>query len=125
MNDDYQKNVFGEKLELCSNLPLTGWFRDGCCNTNDMDRGGHTVCAKVNNKFLLWLKKEGNDLITPNKEFEFAGLKDGDSWCICGSWYVKAVGEGYGCPIYLRKTNIRILELIPINELKKFAIDLS
>ncbi len=77
MSDEIQKNVFGEPLEPCSNNPLTGWFRDGCCNTDKNDRGVHTVCAKVTDKFLLWSKKVGNDLITPHPEFGFPGLKDG------------------------------------------------
>ena len=72
-----QKNVLGEDLEECSNDPLTGWFRDGCCNTDENDHGVHTVCAKVTTEFLEWLKKEGNDLITPHPEFGFPGLKDG------------------------------------------------
>ena len=81
MSNEIQKNVFGEPLEPCSNDPLTGWFRDGCCNTDKNDRGVHTVCAKVTDKFLLWSKKVGNDLITPHPEFGFPGLKDGDCWC--------------------------------------------
>ena len=81
MKKDKQKNVFGEDLEPCSNDPLTGWLRDGCCNTDKNDRGVHTVCAKVTNEFLIWSKKVGNDLITPHPEFGFPGLKEGDSWC--------------------------------------------
>ena len=72
---EYQKNVLGEQLEECSNNPLTGWFRDGCCNTDSSDVGLHTVCLKVNQKFLGWCKKEGNDLITPHPEFGFPGLR--------------------------------------------------
>ena len=94
MSDEIQKNVFGEPLEPCSNDPLTGWFRDGCCNTDKNDRGVHTVCAKVTDKFLLWSKKVGNDLITPHPEFGFPGLKDGDSWCVCATWYARAIEEG-------------------------------
>ena len=78
MSNEIQKNVFGEPLEPCSHDPITGWFRDGCCNTDKNDRGIHTVCAKVTDKFLLWSKKVGNDLITPHPEFGFPGLKDGD-----------------------------------------------
>ena len=87
MNGTKQKNIFGEPLEPCSNEPLTGWFRDGCCNTNNNDKGIHTVCAKVTDDFLKWSKKVGNDLITPHPEFGFPGLKDGDNWCLCASWY--------------------------------------
>ena len=81
--ENFQKNVLGEKLEPCSNDPVTGWFRDGCCNTDEIDHGVHTVCAKVTTKFLEWAKTVGNDLITPHPEFDFPGLKEGDSWCIC------------------------------------------
>ena len=120
-----QKNVLGEKLEPCSTNPMTGWFRDGCCNTNEADFGNHTVCARVTEEFLVWAKKGGNDLITPHPEFGFPGLKDGDSWCVCASWVAKAIEAGKGCSIYLKKTHLNTLKLIPIDKLKKFAIDLS
>ena len=122
---NYQKNVFGEQLEECSNNPLTGWFRDGCCNTDSSDIGLHTVCLKVNQKFLGWCKKEGNDLITPHPEFGFPGLKDGDCWCVCASYYAKSIEVGIACPIFLKRTNEKTLKLIPIEKLKKYAIDLS
>ena len=80
-----QKNVLGEDLESCSTEPITGWFRDGCCNTDENDRGLHTVCVKVNDEFLKWCKEAGNDLVTPHPEFGFPGLKDGDKWCVCAS----------------------------------------
>jgi len=120
----FQKNVLGEKLESCSENPITGWYRDGCCNTNDIDHGVHTVCAKVTTRFLEWAKKEGNDLITPHPELGFPGLKEGDSWCVCAASYAQAIKAGLACPIYLRKTNEKTLELIPLNILKKYAIDL-
>ena len=123
--DHLQKNVLGEKLESCSVNPLTGWFRDGCCNTNDTDHGVHTVCAKVTTRFLEWAKVNGNDLITPHPEFDFSGLKDGDSWCICADTYAKSIDEGTACKIYLKRTNQKTLEIIPLEKLKKFAIDLS
>ena len=124
MNNEFQKNVFGEKLEDCSHLPLTGWFRDGCCNTDAGDAGLHTVCVKVNIKFLEFLKDSGNDLITPTPNFGFPGLKDGDSWCVCAASYAKAIDAAVACPIYLKKTNEKTLEIIPIEKLKKYAIDL-
>ena len=124
MNNEFQKNVFGEKLEDCSHLPLTGWFRDGCCNTDSGDTGLHTVCVKVNIKFLEYLKKIENDLITPIPDFGFSGLKQGDSWCVCAASYAQAIEAGLACPIYLRKTNEKTLELIPLKILKKYAIDL-
>ena len=126
MNDEeYQKNVFGEELEECSNNPLTGFFRDGCCNTDEIDHGVHTVCAKVTKEFLEWSKNAGNDLITPHPEFGFPGLKDGDCWCVCTSFYAKSIELGIAWPIFLKRTNEETLKLIPIEKLKKYAIDLS
>ena len=122
--ENFQKNVLGEKLETCSIEPITGWFRDGCCNTDKIDHGVHTVCAKVTTIFLEWAKSSGNDLITPHPEFDFPGLKDGDSWCVCAASYAQAIEAGLACPIYLRKTNEKTLELIPLEILKKYAIDL-
>ena len=123
-NEVFQKNVLGEKLEDCSHLPLTGWYRDGCCNTDEEDAGLHTVCAKVNIKFLEFLKEAGNDLITPTPDFGFPCLKDNDSWCVCATSYAQAIKAGLACQIYLRKTNEKTLELIPLKILKKYAIDL-
>ena len=125
METKSQKNVLGENLEECSANPLTGWFRDGCCNTDNNDAGVHTVCAKVTTEFLEWLKEAGNDLITPNPNFGFPGLKDGDNWCVCAGWYAKAIEAGKSCPIYIKKTHEKTLKLIPIDILKKHAIDLS
>ena len=121
----YQKNVLGEKLEECSSNPITGWYRDGCCNTNELDHGLHTVCALVNKKFLEWAKEKGNDLITPHPEFDFPGLKDGDSWCVCAATYAQSIDEGTACKIFLKKTNHKTLDLIPLDKLKKYAIDIS
>jgi uncharacterized protein len=120
-----QKNVLGEKLESCSADPITGWFRDGCCNTNETDRGVHTVCALVTTKFLEWCKIAGNDLITPQPEFGFPGLKKGDSWCVCAGTYAQSIEAGTACRIYLKKTNYKTLKIISLDKLKKFAIDLS
>ena len=125
MEAKIQKIVFGEDLEICSKLPLTGWYRDGCCNTDENDNGLHTVCAKVNNDFLNWCKSAGNDLITPHPEFGFPGLKDGDNWCVCATWFARAVEAGKDCKIYLKKTNEKTLKIIPLEILKKHAIDLS
>ena len=120
-----QKNVLGEELESCSENPLTGWFRDGCCNTDEMDRGVHTVCAKVTTKFLKWSKEAGNDLITPHPEFNFPGLKEGDAWCVCAGTYAQSIIAGTACKIYLKRTNYKTLEIIPLEKLKKYAIDLA
>jgi|TARA_B110000438_G_C15773990_1_gene633215 uncharacterized protein len=121
----FQKNVLGEKLEECSSNPITGWFRDGCCNTNELDHGTHTVCALVNKKFLEWAKDKGNDLITPHPEFDFPGLKDGDSWCVCAATYAQSIDAGTACKIFLKKTNYKTLDLISLDQLKKYAIDIS
>ena len=120
-----QKNVLGEDLENCSNNPLTGWYRDGCCNTDELDHGAHTVCAKVTKKFLEWAKSIGNDLITPHPEFNFPGLKEGDCWCVCATTYAESINAGTACKIFLKKTNYKTLEIIPIEKLKKYAVDLS
>ena len=123
--EEKQKNVLGEDLEECSVDPVTGWFRDGCCNTNEVDRGVHTVCAKVTKKFLEWAQSAGNDLITPHPEFNFPGLKEGDSWCICATTYSEAINAGTACKIFLKKTNYKTLKIIPLEKLKKYAVDLS
>ena len=120
-----QKNVLGEDLEECSNDPLTGWFRDGCCNTDKNDHGLHTVCVKVNKEFLEWCKEAGNDLIPPHPEFGFPGLKDGDYWCGCAGWVERAIEAGKGCSVYLKKTHENTLKVVPFEKLKKLAIDLS
>ena len=124
-NSKKQKNILGEDLEVCSTDPLTGWYRDGCCNTDENDTGTHTVCAKVNDDFLNWLKINGNDLMTPRPEFNFEGLKDGDNWCVCASWYARAVKAGHPCKVYIRSTNIKTLEFVDLTVLKKHAIDLA
>ena len=86
---------------------LTGWFRDGCCNTDKNDHGVHTVCAKVTNEFLEWCKKDGNDLITPHPEFGFSGLKDGDNWCVCASRSCCKVFRGWKSMLCVFKKNSR------------------
>ena len=131
---DRQKNVLGEDLEECSKDPMTGWFRDGCCNTDENDHGLHTVCVKVNNEFLEWCKQAGNDLITPHPvigSFEHSSkssprtLKDGDNWCVCAGWVARAIEAGKGCSVYLKRTHENTLKVVPIEKLKKLAIDLS
>jgi len=122
---ELQKNVLGEDLEPCSTDPLTGWYRDGCCNTDEIDHGVHTVCAKVTTTFLQWAKEAGNDLITPHEEFGFPGLKEGDCWCVCAATYSQSIENGTACKIFLKKTNYKTLEVIPLDKLKKYAIDIS
>ena len=120
-----QQNVLGEKLEVCSLKPMTGWYRDGCCNTDQNDVGTHTVCAKVNDEFLKFCKDNGNDLITPIPDYNFEGLKGGDCWCVCAVWFKRAVDAGFPCKILLKSTNKKTLEIVSLETLKKYAIDLA
>ena len=120
-----QQNVLGEKLEVCSLKPMTGWYRDGCCNTDQNDVGTHTVCAKVNDEFLKFCKDNGNDLITPKPEYNFEGLKGGDCWCVCAVCFKRAVDAGFPCKILLKSTNKKTLEIVSLETLKKYAIDLA
>ena len=119
------RNVLGEPMDLCCEKPLTGFYRNGRCDTGPDDHGVHTVCTKVTTEFLEWCKQDGNDLITPHPEFGFPGLKDGDSWCVCASSYARSLEAGKACPIFIKKTHENTLKMIPIEQLKKFAIDLS
>ena len=121
---DDQKNVFGEALSLCSDSPMTGFYRDGSCFTDATDRGSHTVCVIVNEEFLLYTAQQGNDLITPAPEFGFPGLKLGDRWCLCAQRWYEAYKEGKAPKVILASTHEKALDIIPIEFLKKHAIDL-
>jgi uncharacterized protein (DUF2237 family) len=120
-----QKNVFGEPLAACSDTPLTGFFRDGCCNTGPQDFGSHTVCAVMTADFLAFSKKAGNDLSTPVPEFDFPGLKPGDQWCLCAARWREALEADMAPKVKLAATHQRALEIIDLKDLKRFAIDLS
>ena len=120
-----QLNVFGRALKTCSNDPLTGFFRDGCCNSSINDQGEHTVCAIVSDKFLNFSLSKGNDLVTPRKEFNFPGLIDGDRWCLCVDRWIEAYQNECAPRIVLEATNIDVLKKIDIEILKKFALDLN
>ena len=120
-----QLNVFGRALKTCSNNPLTGFFRDGCCNSSVSDQGEHTVCAIVSDKFLNFSLSKGNDLVTPRKEFNFPGLIDGDRWCLCANRWIEAYQNECAPRIVLEATNIDVLKKIDIEILKKFALDLN
>ena len=122
---DIQKNVLGETLELCGTTPLTGYFRDGSCNSNKDDIGSHTVCAQVTKEFLEFSKSIGNDLSSPNLELGFDGLKDGDTWCLCANRCLEAFQQDAAPRIKLKSTNIKALEVIDLDTLKKYAIDIS
>jgi len=116
-----QKNVFGEKLQLCGDQPLTGFYRDGHCKTGIDDRGSHTVCAMMTDDFLAFSKSMGNDLITPVPAFHFPGLKAGDRWCLCASRWLEAHREGVAPKLILEATHENLLRFISLNELVKFA----
>lgn len=115
-------NVLGTPIKSCSHEPLTGWYRDGCCNTDLRDRGSHTVCARVTAEFLDFLQQKGNDLVTPAPQFGFPGLKPGDQWCVCaGSWY-QAYRQGLACPVHLESTHRIALQSVPLEALMEHAI---
>ena len=120
-----QKNVFGDKLESCSISPLTGFYRDGCCNTGSNDLGLHIVCVEVNESFLEFSKLKGNDLTTPNPDYEFPGLKPGDRWCLCALRWKEALEAGVAPPVVLSSTNQLVLEIVSLEELKKHALDIT
>jgi uncharacterized protein (DUF2237 family) len=116
-------NVLGGELEPCSADPLTGWFRDGSCNTHPSDRGSHTICAVVTAEFLEHQQRIGNDLMTPAPQFHFPGLKPGDRWCVtAGNWLI-AHHEGAAAPVVLASTHQRALEIVPIEILEQYAVD--
>ena len=115
-------NVLGLPLESCSKDPLTGWYRDGCCNTDNNDRGSHTVCARVTQEFLEFLRERGNDLITPAPQFNFPGLKDGDQWCVCAASWRQAYKEGKACKIHLESTHYSTLRIVPLEELMEYSL---
>lgn len=114
-------NVLGSRLQPCSNQPLTGFFRDGCCNTGPMDQGLHTVCVTLTAEFLAYSKYLGNDLSTPRPEFGFAGLNPGESWCLCASRFLQAHEEGVAPKIRLAATHQRTLQVVPLHILQRYA----
>jgi uncharacterized protein (DUF2237 family) len=115
-------NVLGSPLQTCSNSPLTGWFRDGCCNTDERDQGSHTVCARVTDDFLAFIRDRGNDLITPAMAHGFPGLKDGDQWCVCASSWAQAYADGCACPVVLEATHAGALNWAPLDALLAHAL---
>ena len=119
----YTLNVLGEKLELCSCSPMTGWYRDGFCNYDYLDKGNHTICCVMNDNFLNYSKSQGNDLITPMPQYSFPGLKDGDHWCICLSRWRQALLDGLAPRVILESTNIVVLESVTIEKLKEYEFN--
>ena len=116
------KNVLGTPLKSCSLDPITGWYRDGCCNTDENDRGSHTVCARLTGPFLEYLRDQGNDLITPVPQFRFPGLRAGDQWCVCAASWRQAAEAGVGCPVDLEATHQAALRLVSLELLMAHAV---
>lgn len=116
-------NVLGQKLEPCSTAPLTGFFRNGCCDTGPADRGSHTVCAVMTAEFLALSKYLGNDLSTPRPEYGFVGLKPGDQWCLCAARFLQAHEEGAAPRVRLAATHRRTLDVVPLAVLSQYALD--
>jgi uncharacterized protein len=119
------RNVLGEPLEDCSLKPMTGFFRDGCCNTSAEDIGSHTVCAVMTAAFLEFSKSRGNDLSTPIPQFGFPGLKPGERWCLCAPRWQEAFAAGHAPRVVLRATHEGALDHCSLADLKRFAVDLA
>ena len=116
------RNVLGTELKACSYDPLTGFFRDGCCNTDQTDRGSHVVCAVVSEEFLNYSKSRGNDLSTPRPEYRFRGLRDGDRWCLCALRWREALSEGIAPQVVLECTHEQALQFVTLAQLKAHAV---
>jgi uncharacterized protein len=122
---DAARNVLGERLEICSIQPMTGFFRDGCCNSGPEDFGSHTVCVVMTAEFLAFSKSAGNDLSTPMPQFGFRGLKPGDRWCLCAPRWQEAFAAGQAPRVVLRATHEGALDHCALADLKRFAVDLA
>ncbi len=118
-----ERNVLDNELEPCGSEPMTGWFRDGSCRTDDTDRGSHTVCAVVTAEFLEHQRRIGNDLTAPMPQFQFPGLVPGDRWCVTAANWLRAHRDGLAAPIVLASTQQRALEIIPLSILREHAVD--
>lgn len=123
MKPDAALNVLGTSLSLCGTDPVTGFFRDGHCNTCAEDHGSHTVCAIMTAEFLAYSKYVGNDLSTPNPTFGFVGLKPGDPWCLCAGRFLQAADEGCAPKVNLAATHERALDIVPLDVLRAHALD--
>ncbi|MCB1971071.1 MAG: DUF2237 domain-containing protein [Geminicoccaceae bacterium] len=119
------RNVLGEELRSCSDRPLTGFYRDGCCNTGEEDVGSHTVCVVMTTEFLEYSRSVGNDLSTPMPAFGFPGLKEGDRWCLCAPRWQQALQAGSAPRVVLTSTHEGALDHCQLKDLKAHAIDLS
>lgn len=115
--------MLGGPLETCSTDPLTGFYRDGCCNTGEADLGSHTICAVVSAEFLDYQQQIGNDLSTPVPEYGFPGLDPGDRWCVTASNWLRAHEAGVAAVVVLAATHERALEIVPLEVLEQYAVD--
>jgi uncharacterized protein (DUF2237 family) len=122
---DPSRNVFGGALETCSLSPITGFIRNGCCDTGPEDIGSHTVCAVMTAEFLEFSRVKGNDLSTPVPEYGFPGLKPGDRWCLCAPRWQEAFEAGQAPRVVLRATHEGALQFCSLADLKRYAIDLA
>lgn len=116
-------NIHGRPLELCSQDPLTGFFRNGCCDTDNHDRGLHTVCVILTDEFLKFSLEVGNDLSTPRPEFDFPGLKPGQKWCLCANRWLEAYESGVAPPIITESTNIKTLDIIDFETIALYSLN--
>jgi uncharacterized protein (DUF2237 family) len=117
------RNVLGGPLASCSEDPLTGWFRDGCCRADELDFGRHTVCAVMTEEFLAFTRSRGNDLSTPVPEHGFPGLEPGDRWCLCVDRWREALTAGIAPPVVLAATHIAALEVVSLDDLEAHSVD--
>ena len=122
---DEPVNVFGLPLAPCGQSPLTGFFRDGCCNTCDQDGGSHTICVEISAEFLACSLARGNDLSSPVPAYGFPGLKPGDRWCVCAARWMEAHERDAAPPVFLGRTHRRALEIVPLDILRRYAVDLN
>jgi uncharacterized protein (DUF2237 family) len=122
---NHQRNVFGEPIAGCSDAPMTGFYRNGCCDTGPEDVGSHTICAIMTNEFLAFSKAHGNDLSTPIPAYGFPGLKEGDRWCLCAARWRQAFEADAAPRVVLSATNEHALEVVALDDLKRYAIDIS
>jgi len=122
MTKPQQKNVLGTALQVCSLDPLTGFTRNGCCETGADDAGSHTVCAQVTEEFLAFSISRGNDLSTPRPEYGFEGLRAGDRWCLCASRWLEASEAGFAPPVILEACHEKCLQIVSLADLKYHAL---
>lgn len=117
------RNVIGDKLEVCGTDPMTGFFREGSCDTDERDHGSHTVCAVMTQEFLDHQRSIGNDLVTAMPEYRFPGLMPGDRWCVTAANWLRAHHDGVAAPVVLASTHQKSLDIVPIDALREHAVD--